>query len=189
MTPLLWWVDRAAGLVLLVLLTTAIVTGLRATVPRSVSRVPRFAALALHRNLALLAMCLLGVHVGTAVTDSFVDIAWWQAVVPAWSGYRPVWVGLGTVTVDLLLAVVATSLLRHRMGLNGWRVVHMLVWPAWLAGVGHALALGTDLHEQRPWAVLPVCACLVTVALAGASRLAALGRPEPALRDSLEVVR
>jgi hypothetical protein len=75
------------------------------------------------------------------------------------------------------------------MGLNGWRVVHLLVWPAWFAGVGHALALGTDLHDQTPWAVLPVCACLAAVALAGASRVAALSRPEPAVHESLEVVR
>jgi DMSO/TMAO reductase YedYZ heme-binding membrane subunit len=188
-SPLLWWVDRAAGLVLLVLLTGALVTGLRSTAPRRVSGVPRFATLALHRNLALLSLCLLAVHVGTAVADSFVDIAWWQVVVPAGTGYRPLWVGLGTVAVDLLLAVVATSALRHRVGLRSWRAVHLLVWPAWLAGVGHALALGTDLHDQTPWAVLPVCACLVAVALAGAARLAALRGAEPGRTEPAEVVR
>ena len=83
MTPLLWLVDRAAGLVLLVLLTSALVTGLRASVPRPAARVPRFATLALHRNLALLAVALLAVHVGTSVADSFVDLAWWQVVVPS----------------------------------------------------------------------------------------------------------
>ena len=102
-------------------------------------------------------------EVGTSVADSFVDIAWWQAFVPARSGYRPVWVGLGTVAVDLLLAVVLTSLLRHRLGLNAWRSVHLLVWPAWLVGVGHAMALGTDLEAQTPWAVLPVVGCLLAV--------------------------
>lgn len=189
MTPLLWWVDRAAGLVLLVLLTSAVVTGLRSTVPRPAHRFPRFATLTLHRNLALLAMCMLTIHVGTAVADSFVDITWWQVVVPAGSGYRPVWVGMGTVTVDLLLAIVATSVLRHRIGLRVWRALHLLVLPAWLLGVGHALALGTDVHAQAPLAVLPVCGCLVAVALAGVTRLATLGRPQSAAPEPLEVVR
>jgi sulfoxide reductase heme-binding subunit YedZ len=189
MTPLLWWVDRAAGLVLLVLLTGTVVTGLRSTAPRPAYGVPRFATLALHRNLALLSLSLLTVHVGTAVTDSFVNIAWWQVLVPASSGYRPMWVGMGTAAVDLLLAVVATSVLRQCVGFVGWRVVHLLVWPAWLLGVGHALALGTDLSDQTPWAVVPVGTCLVAVALTGATRLAALGRAEPAVPESLEVVR
>lgn len=187
--PLLWWVDRAAGLVLLALLTGALVTGLRSSTARPAARVPRFATLALHRNLALLAVSMLAVHVGAAVADSFVDLAWWQVVVPAGSGYRPLWVGLGTVAVDLLLAVVVTSVLRHRVGLHGWRAIHLLVWPAWLLGVGHALALGTDLRDQTPWAVLPVLACLVAVALAGASRLAATSRPAPSTGDVTAVLR
>ena len=178
MTPLLWWVDRSAGLVLLALLTGAVVTGLRSTAPRPRRGTPRFATLALHRNLALLALCLLGVHVGFAVADSYVDIRWWQALLPATSGYRPLLVGLGTVAVDLLLAVVVTSLLRHRLGLRAWRTAHLLVWPAWVLGVGHAMSLGTDLRSGAPWAVLPVCGCLLAVAVAGAARLAALGRPE-----------
>lgn len=179
MTPVIWSIDRAAGLVLLVLLTAAVVSGLRSTRPRPSRRTPRFATLALHRNLALLALVLLAVHVGTAVADSYVQISWWQLVVPATSGYRPVWVGLGTLAVDLLLAVVVTSLLRHRMGLGAWRAVHLLVWPAWLMGIGHALALGTDLPDGAPWAVLPAAACLLVVGIAAAARLASLARPEP----------
>ena len=174
MSPALWCLDRAAGLVLLALLTTALVTGLISTRPRRPRGVPRFATIALHRNLALLAVAMLTVHVGTAILDSFVDIRWWQVLVPAASGYRPAWVGLGTVAVDLLLAVVVTSLLRHRLGLKTWRAVHLMVWPAWLLGVGHALALGTDLRTQQPWAVLPVCACLLAVSAAGTVRLTGL---------------
>ena len=179
MTPLLWWVDRSAGLVLLALLTGAVVTGLRSTGPRPRRGTPRFATLALHRNLALLALSLLGVHVAFAVADSYVDIRWWQALLPATSGYRPLWVGLGTVAVDLFVAVVASSVLRHRLGLRAWRTVHLLVWPAWVLGVAHAISLGTDLRSGAPWAVLPVCGCLLAVAAAGAARLVALGRPQP----------
>jgi sulfoxide reductase heme-binding subunit YedZ len=177
-TPWLWWTDRAAGLVLLTLLTGAVVTGLWSTGARPRRGAPRFATLALHRNLALLALCLLGLHVGTAVADSYVDIRWWQVVVPATSGFRPRWVGLGTITVDLLLAVAGTSLLRHRLGLRGWRAAHLLVWPAWLLGVWHALTLGSDVPGGAPWAVLPVGACLLAVGLAAAVRLGSLSRDQ-----------
>ncbi len=181
MSPWVWWVDRGAGIVLLALLTSAVVTGLWSAAPRR-RGMPRFATLALHRNLALLAVTLLAVHVGTAVVDTFVEIRWWQVLVPATSGFRPLWVGFGTVAVDLLLAVVATSLVRHRLGLRAWRAVHLAVWPAWGLGVGHALALGTDLHDGRPWALLPATACLLAVAMAGTARLATLGRVQEAPR-------
>lgn len=179
MSPLVWWVDRAAGLVLLVLLTLAVLSGLLTTRSRRPRGVPAFATIALHRNLALLALSLLGLHVATSVLDRFVEIRWWQALVPATSGYRPVGVGLGTVAVDLLLAVVATSLFRHRLGLRAWRTVHLLVWPAWLLGIGHALTLGTDLRHQQPWAVLVVATCLAAVAAGAATRLAVLRRELP----------
>jgi sulfoxide reductase heme-binding subunit YedZ len=178
MTPWLWWLDRAAGLMLLFLLTAALVTGLRSTASRPTRGAPRFATVVMHRNLALLALSFLAVHVGASVADSHVDLRWWQAVVPALSGFRPVWTGLGTGAVDLVLAVVATSLVRHRLGLRGWRLVHLMVWPAWFLGVGHALALGTDVRDAQPWAVLPGCLCLVTVAVAGSVRLVGLGRAQ-----------
>ena len=53
--------------------------------------VPRFVGQALHRNLALWSVVLLVLHITTAVVDSYVDIRWWQAIVP-WAGatYMPV---------------------------------------------------------------------------------------------------
>ena len=38
---------------------------------------------------------LLALHVTTAVVDTYVDIRWWQAVLP-WVGstYLPLWLGL-----------------------------------------------------------------------------------------------
>ena len=42
-------------------------------------------------------------HVVTAVVDTYVDIRWWQAFVP-WVGasYMPLWLGLGTVALDVI---------------------------------------------------------------------------------------
>ncbi len=56
---------------------------------------PRFVGQALHRNLALWSLVLLVLHVTTAVVDAYVDIRWWQALVP-WYGasYLPLWLGL-----------------------------------------------------------------------------------------------
>ena len=175
MTPLLWWVDRAAGLVLLVLLTSAIVTGLRSTAPRRERGVPRFATLALHRNLALLALSLLALHVGTAVADSFVDIAWWQV----WSPAGPATGRCGSARHARGRPAAGR---RSHLAAAAPRGAPRLAGraPVGLAGLAaRRRPCAGPRHRPEagaPWAVLPVCACLVAVALAAATRLA-LTRP------------
>ena len=102
--PLLWYLNRSTGLVVLVLLTATVLLGVLAT-GRGGRVLPRFVGQALHRNLALWSVVLLVVHITTAVVDTYVDIRWWQAVVP-WVGatYLPLWLGLGTLAFDLLRA-------------------------------------------------------------------------------------
>ena len=70
----------------------------------------------LHRNVSLLALVFLGVHILTSVLDSFAPISLMNAIIPFTGSYRPFWLGLGAVAFDLMLAVVITSLLRERIG-------------------------------------------------------------------------
>ena len=87
------------------------------------ARWPRFTLHALHRNLSLLTLVFLAVHVASAIIDPYAGIAWLDVVVPFVSTYHPFWLGLGAVALDLILAVVVTSLLRLRMA--AWRAVHL----------------------------------------------------------------
>ena len=98
----------------------------------------------LHRNLTLLALVFVAAHVVTTVADGFAPIGLLDAVVPFVSPYRPIWLGLGAVAFDLLLALVVTSLLRARIGYRSWRVVHWLAYAAWPVALVHALGTGSD---------------------------------------------
>ena len=113
----LWYATRGSGVVTLVLLTAAVCLGILTTVRWRTDRLPRFVVAGLHRNLTLLAVAFLAVHVATAIADGFAPIGLRDAVVPFLSPYRPLWLGLGTLACDLLIAVVLTSLLRARLGL------------------------------------------------------------------------
>lgn len=146
---ILWLVSRAAGILALVLLTATLVAGVLATAPTRSALWPRWARQTLHRDLALLSVAMLAVHVLAVVLDGYVDIGWRSAVVPFTSGYRTFAVALGTVALDLILAVVATSLLRVRLGRRTWRAVHWLVYAAWPSAVLHYLLAGTD--AGTPW--------------------------------------
>ncbi len=177
---LLWYLNRATGTVLLVLLTLVLVLGVLATFGRAGRGVPRFLTQALHRNLSLLTVALLLAHVSSAVLDSFVDIRWWQAVVPFGASYRPVWLGLGAVALDVIAVVVATSLVRTRLGHRGWRAVHLLGYVGWAAAVVHGVGIGTDAHTG--WARALTLACVGLLGLVLVLRAAVVALPQRAER-------
>lgn len=178
-TPLLWFLNRSTGIVLLVLLTATTVLGVLALGGRPGRGVPRFVTQAVHRNLALFSVVALVVHVVTAVADSFVDIRWWHALVPVGATYEPLWLGLGAFSLDLIAAVVVTSLLRTRLSHRAWRGTHLLAWLAWVAAVAHSVGMGTDVGAGATWAVAPVLTCVLAVSVAAGLRLVRLTREEP----------
>lgn len=166
----LWYLGRATGVVSLLLLTTVVLLGILVRRGATLGSLPRFAVAGLHRNLALLSLVLLAIHVTTAVVDPFAPIRVLDVVVPFVSQYRPVWLGLGAAALDVLLAVVVTSLLRVRIGRRTWRAVHWLTVAAWPVALVHGLGTGTD---TRQWWLLGLTAgCVVGVVAAALWRLA-----------------
>jgi sulfoxide reductase heme-binding subunit YedZ len=176
-----WYLTRSTGAVALLLLTAAVALGVADLRRWATPAWPRFAVDALHRNVSLLALAFLGLHVVTAVLDSFASISVTAAFVPFFSAYRPLWLGLGTVACDLLLAVILTSLLRRRIGHAGWRATHWLVYACWPIALLHAVGTGSDVKSA--WLLALAAACLAVVmaailvrALAGWSCESARGR-------------
>ena len=172
--PILWFANRGTGVVLLVLLTLATMLGVLSTTRATTARWPRMLSQGLHRNVSLLAVAFLAAHVVTAVVDTFVDIRWWHALVPFSGTYKPVWLGLGALALDLLVAVTLTSLLRHRMSHRPWRAVHVLAYGAWGLGVVHGLEIGTD--SATVWGAAVTYGCIAAVFVAVLARLGLLVR-------------
>src|SRR6202165_240143 len=117
---LLWYTTRGAGAVSLVLLSAVVVLGILSVLRVQTAGWPRFLTVGLHRNLALITLVFLALHIVTAVVDPFTHLGWLTAVVPFSSYYRTIWLGLGTIAFELLLAIVVTSLLRGLIGEAAW---------------------------------------------------------------------
>ena len=111
----LWYATRASGLMALILLTLTMVLGLITTTRAKARNWPGFAQQEIHRRISMLAVVFLAIHVLTSVLDTYVDISWAAIVVPFTSAYSTFWVGIGTIALDLMIAVFVTSLLRARM--------------------------------------------------------------------------
>jgi methionine sulfoxide reductase heme-binding subunit len=156
-----WYLTRSTGAVALVLLTAAVALGVIDVRRFNAPGWPRFLIDALHRNVALLAMAFLVLHILTSVLDSFASISLVDALVPFVGSYRPFWLGLGAVAFDLLLAVIATSLLRERFGYTTWRAVHWLTYASWPIALLHGLGTGSD--TKSTWMLLLTLGCLAVV--------------------------
>lgn len=165
----LWYLDRGAGLVALLLLSAGVVLGIVSALRVRTPAWPRFAVADLHRNVGLLALSFGAVHAASSILDSFVDIRLADAFVPFASRFDALWVGVGAIAADLTLAVLLTSALRRRLGYRRWRQVHLLAYGAWLATVVHAVAMGTDARVM--WAIVVLCAAIAATAGATALRV------------------
>jgi DMSO/TMAO reductase YedYZ heme-binding membrane subunit len=170
----LWYATRASGLTALVLLTATMVMGLTTTTRARARNWPGFAQQEMHRRISILAVVFLGIHVVTSVLDTYVDISWAAIVVPFTSRYSGFWVGVGTVALDLMLAVFVTSLLRSRMRPGTWRAVHWLAYLCWPVALAHTFGMGTDSRER--WVIALGVACVLAVAAALVWRLRASAR-------------
>jgi methionine sulfoxide reductase heme-binding subunit len=132
-----WYLSRGTGGVALLLLTVSVVLGIVDQRRWRAPGWPRFVLDAMHRNVSLLVLLVLAVHILTAVLDSFAPIRLTNAVVPFTSTYRPIWVGLGALAFDFLLAIALTSMLRQRLGHRTWRLVHWLAYVSWPVALVH----------------------------------------------------
>jgi DMSO/TMAO reductase YedYZ heme-binding membrane subunit len=165
-----WYLARGTGAVSLVLLTVIVVLGILGPLRVTGGRWPRFAIDTLHRDLSLLAVAVLLIHIVTSVLDSFVSISLSAAVLPFLSSYRPLWLGLGTVAFDLMLALIITSLVRRRLGYRTWRLVHWFAYLSFPVAVLHGLGTGSD--TKLWWMLLLTAACVAAVVIAACLRVA-----------------
>lgn len=161
-----WYASRATGIVALVLLTAVLVIGIAINRQLRLPGLPRFAVADLHRNLSLLAVAFIGVHVLTAVLDTYVSIPALAVVIPLTSGYERFSLGLGAVAFDLMLAMIATSLVRGRLNRTAWRAVHLTAYLCWPVAFLHGVAASGDLRHGPLFGVALGCALLVAGAVA-----------------------
>lgn len=163
-----WYMTRSTGMVSLLLLTATMVLGVVDVTRWSTPSWPRFVLDSLHRSVSMLVLAFLGVHIVTAVLDSFAPISLLDAVLPFVGSYRPLWLGLGTVAFDLLIALAITSLMRQRLGHRAWRITHWLAYACWPIALLHGLGTGSDVKSL--WSLVFTGMCVLAVAVAVCSR-------------------
>ena len=170
----LWYATRASGIVSLVLLTLTMVLGLVTTSRPRARYWPGFAQQELHRRISIIAVVFLAIHVVTSILDTYVHIGWLAIVVPFVSPYSRFWVGLGTIALDLMVAVFVSSLLRSHLKPGTWRAIHWLAYASWPVALIHTFGMGTDSREH--WVIALGALCILSVGLSLAWRMRATAK-------------
>lgn len=178
MTNALWYFGRGFGVSALALFSLVMVLGIVTRAGRPLPGLPRVAVTTVHRTASLAGLLFLALHVVTLLLDPFAQLRVADVVLPFLAAYRPLWQGLGTVAFDLVVVLVFSSLLRHRLGLRAWRAVHWAAYACWPLAVGHALGTGTDRHTG--WLLATVAGCVVMVGAALVWRVTAARFAAPA---------
>ena len=172
-----WYTSRATGVVALLLLTAVFAMGILINRQGKLPGLPRFAVTDLHRNISLLGVSFVAIHVLTAVLDTYVNIPLLSSVIPFASGYERLWLGLGAISFDLMLAMIVTSLVRGRMNRAAWRAIHLTAYASWPIAFIHSVYSSKDL--QHGLMLYLAIGCALILAAAVTWRLVSAAREVP----------
>lgn len=178
-TKATWYLMRGSGFVAFALLTITVCVGIANVSRWHQGGWTRTVTAFVHRNVSLLAVVFLGIHIASAVSDKYVPIPIKAIFVPGTSGYDPLWIGLGAVAIDAMLAVFVTSLLRARLGHRAWRAVHWLAYLSWPTAFAHAVGAGTGsgVDTGHLWSTVIYVLTGLAFAVAVIARLRLRSRP------------
>jgi sulfoxide reductase heme-binding subunit YedZ len=186
-TQVLWFASRATGAVSLVLFTAVMVLGIMTSGRLGLPGIPRAGVLRLHRNLTLVSMAFLAVHIVTAIADGYVDLSYWDVLIPFGAGFDPFWIGLATVAVDLLIAIGITSALRLRLSARVWRAVHLSAYAMWPLALLHGFGVSGGDGRQA-WMLILDAVCILAVLVAVGYRIRPDRHPDTVARQAALMV-
>jgi predicted ferric reductase len=153
LSPLTWYLARASGVTLYLLLWASTMLGLGLSTHFLDGMLKRGDVFSLHAYLTALALSFLGVHVLTLAADQYTAFTLADLLIPFHSGMREPWTGLGVIGGWLMVAISLSFPLRKLTGYRFWRKAHWLTLPLMLIGFMHGIGSGTD-SATTPMALL-----------------------------------
>ena len=162
LTDAAWALGRGTGLVALVIMSLSLVLGIVSRSGRPIGGLGRFGVNEVHRTAALTGIGLVLVHVVSLLFDPYAQLRLVDVVFPFLGSYRPLWLGLGTLAVDLFAVITVVSLMRDRVGPRVFKAVHWATYALWPVALLHAVGTGTDAWTT--WFNVLVGGCVVAVA-------------------------
>ena len=140
----MWYLTRAAGIMAYLLLWLSTVWGLAIPSKIFTDVLNGEFAFDFHQFISLLSLGFLALHVFVLTADRYLPYSLAQVLIPFYSPYRPVWVGIGIIATYLMLLVTVTFYIRKRIGMKAFRYIHYSSLLAYVGGLFHSIFSGTD---------------------------------------------
>ena len=164
---LLWVLARVAGLASYGALAIALVTGIALRTAVFDWLGSNRTVRSLHEYTTVLWIPLAALHLGSLLLDGTARIGLLDLVVPFHSSYGTLAIGVGALSVDILVVVTVAAYLKRRMSKELWIWVHRLSYVAFALAFLHAVLSGTDFSDPVVSAITwGTAAALLTLTLA-----------------------
>jgi sulfoxide reductase heme-binding subunit YedZ len=142
-----WIVARATGVAAYIALCLSILSGIALRTSVLDFLATNRALRSLHDFMTWVWIPLGLAHAGSLLLDRTAQIAPLDLVVPFRVSYAPLAIGLGTLSLDIVVAITITSWLRRRLDDRLWRWIHRSSYVAFVTLFLHALLSGTDFSS------------------------------------------
>ncbi len=140
-----WYLARSSGVTAYVLLWLSMAFGVMMT--NKMARVwpggPT--AFDLHQYTSLLGLTFALFHAIILLGDKYIEAGLANVLVPfGYTGYRPLWVGVGQVAFYVMAVVALSFYVRQLIGRRLWRLIHYLSFVTFAGALAHGIMAGTD---------------------------------------------
>ena len=164
-----WIIARATGVASLLALSLSMLTGM-AMRPKTLGWLSTNRAVSELHSYATVLWLPLGIaHVLALLVDPYAKVQLFDLLVPFAMPYGAFAIGLGTISLQLLLVVLVAAWSRTRLTRGQWLWFHRLSYFAFGAACLHGVLSGTDL--AYPWLMGLAWLVAAVLAMAGVRRM------------------
>jgi methionine sulfoxide reductase heme-binding subunit len=157
----LWELARASGLAAYAALCLAVLTGIAPRTQILSFLAANRAVRALHDFTPWIVLPAVITHVVALVLDATARVGVVDLFVPFRMSYGQLAIGLGTLSLDVLVVVLVTTWIRRRMSNDIWKWFHRLSYLGFATMFLHAILSGTDLTEPAISAMSSAAAIVI----------------------------
>ena len=140
-----WEIARASGLAAYAALCIAVLSGIAPRTQALSFLASNRAVRALHDWTPWVVIPAALVHIVSLLLDATARIGILDVFVPFLTSYGQLAIGLGTISLDLLIVVLVTTWLRSRFSNDAWKWWHRVSYLGFGTMFLHSILSGTDL--------------------------------------------
>ncbi len=142
-----WYIVRASALIGFLLLYISVFAGTVSCLPGLRRIFLRLRSLNFHCWISFQALVFAVIHGVSLLFHKFIPFNLADIFIPFHSRYETLLVALGTISLYIMIILVATSYARKYISQKLWRTIHFLNIALYIFSIIHAYYLGTDLKS------------------------------------------